>query len=90
MVTEEIRSRYNASQETKILRMYLADPVANKTAFDEYNSFVEECRAAGVAVKAQSVELQAAIEAKEAIRAAEEVAIQSELISTGDQNDSTD
>jgi hypothetical protein len=62
MVTEEIRSQYNASQETKILRLYLADPVTNKVSFDTYNSFVEACRAEATQVRSGATLLQAALD----------------------------
>ena len=38
-----IRERYSQDDENKVIREYLANP-ADKTEFDEYNSYVIECK----------------------------------------------
>ena len=38
-----IRERYSQDDENKVIREYLANP-ANKAEFDEYNSYVMECK----------------------------------------------
>lgn len=40
-----IREKYNTSQEFALLREYLIDPDTNKEAFEEYNTYVESCKA---------------------------------------------
>lgn len=38
-----IRERYSQNDENKIIREYLANP-ADRTEFDEYNSYIIECK----------------------------------------------
>jgi len=83
MVTEEIRSRYSPSQETKILRLYLADPVANKAAFDEYNEFVEACRAEGKQARTDAQAVRDRLDV-EALALAEALAIESAAVIPAD------
>lgn len=40
-----IARKYSSADENKVLREYLAYGDSYKTAFDEYNTYVEECKA---------------------------------------------
>jgi hypothetical protein len=45
LTNQFIREKYSSNDENKIIREYLAYGEEYKPAFDEYNTYVEECKA---------------------------------------------